>query len=118
MIHGWIALVLGSKSVKEAKPQVPPFSRYGRPKLVQTAFLDVFWGFRTVTPPHFAQTMAVRIFLRALIHVYQFPKNLTGRNPTFGDIEAQTRSKNAKNAQIRQNSPFLPNLGEYFFSKS
>ena len=70
------------------------------------AFLDVFGGFRAVTSPDFTYMRAVRIFLRALVGVYQFPKNLSGRNSIFGDIEAQKWSKNAKNAQNRPNFPF------------
>ena len=52
-------------------------------------FLDVFGGFRPITSPDFTYIRAVRIFRRALVGVYQFPKNLSGRNSTFGDIEAQ-----------------------------
>ena len=50
------------------------------------AFLDVFGVFRAVTSPDFTYMRAVRIFLTALVGVYQFPKNLRGRNSTFGDI--------------------------------
>ena len=70
------------------------------------AYLDVFGGFRAVTSPDFIYIRAVRIFMRALVGVYQFPKNLSGRNSTFGDIEAQKWLKNAKNAQNRLNCPF------------
>ena len=76
------------------------------------AFLDVFGGFRAVTSPDFIYISAVRIFLRAVVGFYQFPKNLRGRNSTFGDIEAQKWSKNAQN---RPNCPFP---GIFFFEKS
>ena len=44
------------------------------PNMGKMAFLDVFGGFRAVTSPDFIYIRAVRIFLRALVGVYQFPK--------------------------------------------
>ena len=99
-------MVPGSNFVKEPKPQVHLFFYKRPPNMGKMAFLDVFGGFRAVTSPDFTYMRAVRIFLRALVGVYQFPKNLSGRNSIFGDIEAQKWSKNAKNAQNRPNCPF------------
>ena len=52
-------------------------------------FFDVFEGFPTVTSPNFLYMRAVRIFLRALVGVQDFSKNICGRISIFGDIEAK-----------------------------